>query len=206
MRTDLLTLTQWLSPAFPLGSFAYSHGLEQVIADGVVTDAAALQIWLEETLRFGAGRTDAILLCQAMKGADVAATARALASSRERWEETLAQGTAFCETLRKMGRQAPTAALPVAVGESARELELEPADVAQLYLHAFASNLVSVAVRFVPLGQSEGQQVLSALHPVMIEVADEAASAELADVGSGVLAGDIAALRHETLDVRVFRT
>ena len=206
MRTDLLTLTQWLSPAFPLGSFAYSHGLEQVIADGHVPDAAGLQVWLEETLRFGAGRVDAVLLCQALGGADVADTARALATSRERWEETLAQGTAFAQTLGKMGHKVNPAALPVALGEAARGLDLVPADVAQLYLHAFTSNLVSVAVRFVPLGQSEGQAVLAALHPVLAEVAEAAAKTDLTQIGSAALMSDIAAMRHETLDVRLFRT
>ncbi|WP_224823459.1 urease accessory protein UreF [Cognatishimia sp. MH4019] len=206
MSTDLLTLTQWLSPAFPLGSFAYSHGLEQTMAQGRVQSAAELQIWLEETLRFGAGWMDAVLLCQAMAGADVADMARALAASKERWEETFAQGTAFAETLKSMGHSVRPAALPVAVGEAARMLSLAPADVAQLYLHAFASNLVSVSVRFVPLGQSEGQAVLAALHPVIAEVAQRATDTPLDVIGAGVLMGDIAAMAHETLDVRLFRT
>ncbi|MEL7212543.1 MAG: urease accessory UreF family protein [Pseudomonadota bacterium] len=206
MSTDLLTLTQWLSPAFPLGSFAYSHGLEQAMADGVVQNAADLQVWLTETLRFGAGRVDAVLLCHALAGADLADTAQALAASKERWDETLAQGTAFAETLRAMGHDQRPAALPVAVGEAARWLNLTPQEVTQLFLHAFASNLVSVAVRFVPLGQSEGQTVLAALHPIIAEVAEAAASTPLDQIGAGALMGDIAAMAHETLDVRLFRT
>lgn len=206
MNTDLLTLTQWLSPAFPLGSFAYSHGLEQAMAEGRVQSAAELKVWLEETLRFGAGRVDAVLLCQVMAGADMAETARALSASKERWEETLAQGTAFAETVSSLGHRARAVALPVAVGEAARGLRLAVEDVAQLYLHAFASNLVSVAVRFIPLGQSEGQAVLAALHPVIAEVAQAACTTPLDEIGSGALMGDIAAMAHETLDVRLFRT
>ena len=206
MRTDLLTLMQWLSPAFPLGSFAYSHGLEQVIAAGTVTNASTLQDWLSETVQFGAGRVDAVLLCRAMAGEDMAPTARALAASKERWEETLAQGTAFAQTLSNMGKSARPVALPVAVGEAARDLASDPAEVAQLYLHAFASNLVSVAVRFVPLGQSEGQAVLAALHPVIAQVAEAASQTPIEQIGSAALMGDISAMRHETLDVRLFRT
>ncbi len=206
MNTDLLTLTQWLSPAFPLGSFAYSHGLEQAMAEGRVQSAAQLQVWLEETLRFGAGQVDAVLLCHAIAGQDMAEQARALAASKERWDETLAQGAAFAETLTSMGHRARPAALPVAVGEAARALSLSAEEVAQLYLHAFASNLVSVAVRFVPLGQSEGQAVLAVLHPVIAEVAQAAVTTSLDAIGSGVLMGDIAAMAHETLDVRLFRT
>ena len=51
-----LLLTQWLSPSYPLGSFAYSHGLETAIAQGWVTDAASLQDWLEDVLGVGSGR------------------------------------------------------------------------------------------------------------------------------------------------------
>ncbi len=57
--------------------------------------------------------------------------------------------------------------LPVAFGAAAQTLELDKAQVIALYLHAFASNLVSVAVRFVPLGQNEGQAALAALHPMI---------------------------------------
>ena len=152
MRTDLLTLTQWLSPAFPLGSFAYSHGLEQGIADGADHDAQSLQIWLTETLCFGAGHVDAVLLCQALQGADMADTACALAASKERWDESLAQGTAFAETLLTLGHQARPAALPVAAGPAAPPLSLEPSQVSPLHLHALAATLLSLPVPLVPLG------------------------------------------------------
>ena len=208
-KTGLLTLTQWLSPAFPVGSFAYSHGLEQAISDGDVADAAGLQAWLTDILTLGAGRADAILLCAALRGedeADLAALAEALAPSRERWQETRDQGAAFAAAVTATGHPVDSMPFPVAVGVAARALSLEPAQVAQLYLHAFTSNLVSAAVRFVPLGQSAGQGVLSALHPVIANVADEAAQATTDDITSAVPRADLAAMRHETLEVRIFKT
>ncbi|MCU0856004.1 MAG: urease accessory protein UreF, partial [Rhodobacteraceae bacterium] len=100
---DLLTLVQWLSPAFPVGGFAYSHGLEWAISEGQVTDAATLQDWLSDILTHGSGRTDAVLLTRAMDPeadlALIAATARALAASKERWTETHDQGRAFTEAV-----------------------------------------------------------------------------------------------------------
>lgn len=204
---DLLTLTQWLSPAFPLGGFAYSHGLEQAIATGDVRDAAALSAWLRVVLEEGAGATDATLLCLAMQGADVADHARALAASKERLHEAEAQGAAFVRTLNQIREEAlPPAPLPVAVGMAARRLSLAPEDVAALYLHAFTSNLVSAAVRFVPLGQTEGQRVLSDLHPVITGIAARAATAPLEDIGSAALGADLSAMLHETMDVRIFKT
>ncbi len=207
--TGLLTLTQWLSPAFPVGSFAYSHGLEQAIADGDVTGAEGLRAWLTDILSLGAGRADAILLCAALRGedeSDLAALAKALAPCRERWQETRDQGAAFAAAVSATGHTVDPLPFPVAVGVAARALTLESAQVAQLYLHAFTSNLVSAAVRFVPLGQSEGQAALAVLHGVIAEVAEEAARASTDDITSAVPRADLAAMRHETLEVRIFKT
>lgn len=209
--SGLLTLVQWLSPAFPTGGFAYSHGLEAAIASGEVTEAAQLRQWLADVLEFGAGRQDAVLLVHAlMPGADHGALdslARALAPSSERLMETLDQGTAFARTVAGMtGRDLPARCLPVAVGEAAATLGLAPEQVAALYLHAFASTLTSVAMRFMPLGQTAGQGVLAALHPTIEGVAAEAVTLGLDDLGTAALGADLAAMRHETMDVRIFRT
>jgi urease accessory protein len=208
--TDLLTLTQWLSPAFPVGSYAYSHGLEAVIAAGEVSGPDSLAVWLDDTLRLGAGRADAILLAAAHRGEDaaaLAAVARALAASAERWHETMAQGRAFAEAVNAVtGSTADAMPYPVAVGVAARRLALDTGQVAALYLHAFAANLVSAAVRFVPLGQAAGQRVLAGLHPAIADVAAEATVAQVDDIATSVLRGDLAAMRHETMDVRIFKT
>lgn len=207
----LLTLVQWLSPAFPTGGFAYSHGLEWMVAEGGLTGADALRDWLADVLAFGTGRQDAILLSLALRpGADAAALdalACALCPSAERLAETLDQGTAFARTVAALtGRHLPPRALPVAVGEAAAPLGLAPEQVIALYLHAFAANLVSVGTRFLPLGQTEGQAVLTALHPAIEALAAETAEAGDDDLGSVALGADLAAMAHETLDVRIFRT
>jgi urease accessory protein len=206
----LLNLVQWLSPAFPTGGFAYSHGLEAVIADQDVTDAPALRRWLSEVLEFGAGRQDAILLVQALRCNDpvpLDQLARALQPSAERLSETLEQGTAFARTVAGLtGLDLPPACLPVAVGMAARPLGLPEAQVVALYLHAFASNLTSVAMRFMPLGQAAGQGVLASLHPLIDAMAAESVGWTLDDLGASALGADMAAMTHETMDVRIFRT
>lgn len=206
MSTDLLTLTQWLSPAFPLGSFAYSHGLETAISEGHVTSAATLQDWLEIVIARGGGWSDAVLLCATLRGEDVAGLARALAGTKERLEETEAQGAAFAATLRAMGQEIEDAPLPVALGRAARSLSLDHQTIAAMYLQSFASNLVSCAVRFVPLGQSEGQAVLTTLAPVIGDTARKAASTETKMLATGAFFSDISSMRHEVQVSRVFRT
>lgn len=210
MNTDLLTLVQWLSPAFPTGGFAYSHGLEAAMAVGL-RSAPQIARWIDDVITHGSGRTDALLLAHALRpAADHASLddlARAMAPSRERLTEMLEQGTAFARTVAAMtGRNLPARALPVAVGEAAGTLALPAETVIGIYLHSFGSNLVSIATRFVPLGQTEGQAILADLHASIAAQASWAATASLDVLGSFALGADLAAMRHETLDVRLFRT
>lgn len=211
MTAGLMTLVQWLSPAFPTGAFAYSHGMEQVISDGGIRSGADLEGWLSDVLRFGAGKQDAILLSAALEpGADLAALAGlcvALQPSAERLREVTEQGAAFARTVAALsGAAVEERPLPVAVGAAAAGLGLPKQEVIALYLHAFASNLVSAAVRFVPLGQNDGQAALARLHPLIGRVAEAAAEATVGDISSAALGADLAAMRHEGLDVRIFKT
>jgi len=208
---DFLSLQQWLSPAFPVGGFAWSHGLESAIAAGDVTDGKALALWLETVLSRGSGAADAVLLTAAMEpGADhgrLAAMARALAGSAERHAETEAQGAAFTATHNSLtGNSFPAAPMPVAVGRAARSLSIAPASVAAHYLQAFAANLVSAAVRFMPLGATEGQAVLADLRPVILEAAARAACTVPEDIALSQPGADLASLSHETEPVRIFRS
>ncbi len=207
----LLQLTQWLSPAFPLGAFAYSHGLETAIADGTVCDAGSLERWLTVVLTQGAGRSDAILLAHALRAPDQAdalsALAEALATSKERWQETQSQGAAFVRTVNAMTNEsAVERPLPVALGVAAAALPLAPAQVVALYLHGFTGNLASAGIRFIPLGQSEGQAVLARLKEAIVALAEAAVEAPLEDIGGAAFGADLAAIRHEEQEVRLFRS
>jgi urease accessory protein len=208
---DLLKLSQWLSPAFPVSAYAYSHGLEAEIVESRVTGADDVRAWVAAVLAAGAGRSDTIVMLAARRGdalpEALADLASALAGSRERLEETQAQGRALAETLAGLGVGDGVARpYPLALGLAARGLDLPDRMVAALYLQAFASALVSAAVRFVPLGQGEGQRVLATLHPVIEQVAEEAVGAGLDGIGTAVFGADLAAMAHESLEVRIFRT
>lgn len=207
----LAKLHAWLSPGYPVGAFAYSHGLETAIAEGAVDSAATLERWLQDLLRHGGGWSDAVLLAAAWRDpqdGEPEEMARALAPSRERLLETEAQGTAFATTTTAAwpGAEIAPAPYPVALGRAARLHGVGLPEVLSLSLQAFAANLVSAAVRLVPLGQTEGQAVLARLLPVIGEVAEAAAGSTLDDAGSAAIASDIAAMRHETLPVRLFRS
>jgi urease accessory protein len=202
--TDLLRLAQWLSPAFPLSGYAYSHGLEAAMAGGRVTDADSARDWARCVLERGTGALDAWAIRAVMEGADpddAADTIRARAGSAERWEETRAMGAAFAGARRAMGYEANDHPLPVALGLAARGMEAEP--VAALYLQSLAGQLIGAATRFLPLGQHAAQAALAALHPTIARLAVEIPAAP---PPSGALMAEMDAMAHETLQPRMFRT
>ncbi len=220
----LSRLMIWLSPAYPVGGFSYSHGLEWTVEARKVCDAATLGDWIEDILRYGAGRSDAILLAEAWRAvtngdervlAETAELAAALASSAERRLETLAQGVAFLAatqavwpspTLERLGTQCTDVAYPVAVGACAAAHGLPVAPTAQAFTQAFAANLVSAGVRLIPLGQTDGLRVLARLEPIVPALVARALAATIDDVGGTSVMADIASMRHETQYTRLFRS
>lgn len=208
---DRLRLVQKLSPAFPIGSFAYSQGLETAMATGEVSTAGELREWVSDILTRGSGRLDAVFVARARDIAadpdQLADLAYAYAPSAERALELREQGRAFsalCSGIDGIDR--PPLPYPVAVGLATRHLAVSTAEVVALWMMGLANQLVSAAVRFIPLGQTEGQSVLAALAPLVAILADELANADIADIAATTPGADLAAMHHETLSVRIFRT
>ena len=204
---DLLTLTQWLAPAFPVGAFAFSHGVETRIAEDRIADAHALRDWLSDLLQHGSGRSDVVLLGEAYRGNDVSTLARAFQPSAERLEEAEKLGHAFARTVRSVWNlDIPDDLYPLVVGRAAALRGLPLPETAALYAQAFVANLTSAAVRLVPLGQTEGQAVVNALSPQCEALGHAAPDLTLDDLSSCAFLSDIAAMRHETLEPRVFQS
>ncbi len=214
-----LRLLSWMSPAFPVGAFAYSHGLERAIHDGLLRDRETLVDWLSALLASGSGWNDAVLFAAAWRdtteGGDastIVELAEAMAGSRERHMETTLQGTAFMQAVRTWEGKGddeddiPAIAYPVAAGIAAAGHGLPLADALTAYLHAFAANLVQAAQRLVPLGQRDGVATLAALEPVILQAGARACVATLDDLGSNTLLSEIMAMKHEVQYSRVFRS
>ena len=226
MKTDTLMdeaalykLAAWLSTAYPVGGYTYSHGLEWAIDQGEVSDAASLAEWLETCLSLGAGRSDALLLAAAWRAGEagdrgaldeVAELALALSPSRERKLETEQQGKSFARATAKVWPEreldAEGLALPVAVGWAAGRHGLPLRATLVCFLQAFSANLVSAGVRAIPLGQTQGQQVTAGLLFLVTALAAEAEDAPLEEIGGAALRIDLASLKHETQYSRMFRS
>lgn len=214
MDTDagrLLLLLNWMSPAFPTGAFAYSHGLEWAIESGDVQSAGDLRPWISDLITRGSGWNDAVLFARCWEdgAAELNALALALAGSRERYLETTELGAAFRIAAGVFAIQelvTDEIAYPVAAGSATAAMGVPQHHALLAFLQGFCAAQVSVAVRLVPLGQTAGLAVLRDLMPVIAETAARAATASLDDLGAITLGADIAAMRHETQCSRVFRT
>ena len=214
----LLRLTAWLSPAFPVGSFAYSGGLERAVADGLVCDAASLAAWIGTLIEHGSAWNDAVLLAEGHRQqaaperlAEIAALAEALAGSRERHQETMLLGDAFLAAARAwpddvFDRLPDKAAYPIAVGAVAGAHGIGLEKVIAVFLHAYASQAVSAGIRLGVAGQRDGVAVLAGLEEQIAATAQRAAGSTLDDLGSAAIQADIASLRHETQATRLFRS
>lgn len=221
----LYRLMAWLSPAFPVGAFSYSSGIEWAVEANDITNADTLKAWLGVMLAEGGGYCDAVLFAQAHRAAasaddealrEIAELAAAFAPSKERHLETTAQGNAFveatcaawgCEAIEKLKTiwDGPVAyPVAVATASAGHGIALEPALAA--YLQAVAANWVSAGVRLIPLGQSDGQRVLAALEPIVTATVQRALDAKLDDLGSSAFRADLACARHETQYTRLFRS
>ena len=209
--TQLLLLLTWMSPAFPTGAFAYSHGLEWAIDQRAVTTGTELKGWIADLLTRGSGWNDAVLFarCWQDDAGELNELALALASSRERHLETTQIGRAFRIAAGIFAEPAlddEEIAYPVAAGTACATMGIDKDHALLAWLQGFAATLTSVAVRLVPIGQTAGLEVLRDLAPVIARTAERAAAATLDDLGAITLGADVAAMKHETQHSRVFRT
>ena len=212
MHTDLkfMTVMQWMSPAFPIGAFAYSHGLEWAIDKDHVSNGEKLQKWITDLLEYGSLRTDAIFISLILRGHDAKKMnelSMALCPAGERLLETKLQGSAFAKVIEDVWQQdIGELSLPIAVALAAKNQSIEQDLILPAYLHAFCSNLISAAIRLIPIGQTEGQRIMLELYTTISDLVHTAYESEIDDLNSACFFSDVSAMEHEYLQPRIFKT
>lgn len=220
-------LQVWLSPSFPVGAFAYSHGLEKAVENGWIVDRSGLQAWIADLIGQGSLRNDLVLLAASWRAthdpatgslSEVAETAIALQPSRERRLEAMQQGASFLIQIEaawptqgpdwraRVPDRALTPTLPVAVGFAAANHGVDLLDTATAYAVGFTGTLTSAAIRLGVIGQTDGQRIIAALMAEMLTTAAFAARSTTDDLGGAAWRSDIAAMQHETQHTRLFRS
>jgi urease accessory protein len=216
----LYRLMTWLSPSYPVGAYTYSHGLEHAVDAGWVMDRMSTEAWIAATIQHGGGFSDAVLLKSAYEAvgdlAEVAELAIAFTPTAELALESEMQGAAFLEMTQKAWPDAGLDRLtevwsgpyayPVVIGVAAKGAGIALDQVLEAYLHAFAANLVSAAVRLIPLGQTDGQLTTAALEAVVARAVTEAKATTPDNLATTAFTADIASMKHETQYTRLFRS
>ncbi len=220
-ETPPLPLYVWLSPSFPVGSFAFSHGLEWLVDAGDIADARSLEAWLQDLLHYGAIRADAVRLSEVhrapVQAPELNELALALTGSAERHLETAAQGSAFLAAVAaawptpdlahwRESFEGRDVAYPVALGLAAACHAIALPATLEAFLVATIGNLVSAVLRLGPIGQSAAQATIARLVPAVRDLAAWAGGATVDDLGTCAWRSDIAAMRHETQYSRLFRS
>lgn len=216
----------WLaSPALPVGGFSYSEGLEAAVESALVTNEAQTRTWLLDQLHLGLARSElavmhrAFLAWQRDDAATIAELNDWMVATREASEmrlQTEQMGRSLVEWLKNRGvddtRVATLAALkpaptwPVAFALAAAQTSAPVREALLSFAFGWAENMVQAALKAVPLGQSAGQRVLSALSA---EIPAAVASAmQLTDSERRAHTPMLAILsaQHETQYSRLFRS
>lgn len=223
-RLALYRMLAWLSPAFPVGAFSFSHGLEAAAEAGIVHDRASLQDWIAAIVARGAGRIDADVLSEAYRAAR-AGDAGALRSANQRGIafrgtvetrlETTDQGRAFLETcvaawpdrlLSGFAADASAVCYPAAVGAAMARAGIPLQWALTGYLQAITANLMSAGLRLGVIGQTDGQRILAALEPTIGAAVASALTRDADAFGSATFAVELASMAHETQYTRLFRS
>ena len=225
---SLLRLQSWFSPAFPTGSYSYSHGLESAVEAGYIYDRESLVDWLEADLCYGTGRNEAIFFSEAWRSAidddrarlfEIAELAAAFRGTSEFALESSQQASACRTMLRQVWpdrlldslsqllseRHVPPA-LAVVLGVRAAREGIPMSLALPAFLQSYIANLVTAGVRLVPLGQTQGQLAIAALEEAVLAASEQAKNATIDDLGSAAFMVDLASMAHETQYTRLFRS
>ena len=232
-RCDLTPLSQirlqaWLSPAFPIGSFSYSHGLEWAVEAGHVGDRQSLVDWLEADLSDGSARNEAFFFYEAWrctirndraKLLELAELAAAFRATSEFARESCQQAAACVATLQKVWPDQTLGwlsealyerdiqpVLAVVLGIRGATQHLPVNLVLPSFLQSYIANLVIAGVRLIPLGQTDGQLALAELEKAVLAASAEAEKASVDDLGSAAFILELASMAHETQYTRLFRS
>jgi urease accessory protein len=221
----LYQLMSWMSPSYPVGAYTYSHGIEYAVEAGMISGLDDLVPWISDILEHGSGKSDAIFLKAAYSAVTdgqpdelngIAELANAFCSTTELALETEQQGRAFIRVISDVAPSSSISGLvskrtdaityPVAVGIVAADNRIPLSACLTAYLHGFVSNLVSAAVRIIPLGQTDGQRAISRLAGAVEAASKNAELANIENLGTATLMVDWCSSKHETQYTRLFRS
>ena len=219
---SLLKLIRLTSPSLPIGGYSYSQGLEFAISSGWVHDAPTASDWIQGLLKNSLINLDIPVLKNLYKAWQGSILDRVdywnkfLSASRDAFE--------LQEEDRQMGKALARLLVDLDIEESRNYLsppfggfltlfslaavkwDIPLNDAASGFLWMWVENKVLCAVKLIPLGQTDGQKILSALIETIAEVTKKGLNLSDDDIGYTAIGHGIASALHETQYTRLFRS
>ncbi len=201
-------LQVWFSSSFPIGSYAYSHGLEALIDDKKIKNKDDVKEFLDALLFYGTLRNDYIFMKSIYKGEEINELILASASSKERKIEMIDMGNSF----RKIMKDSWELSLPentsfiYCLAKAGLHFDIKFDDLIKFYLQSFISNLINTCVKHIPMSQKDGQTLNFIFINQIQEFLTHSDKLTLNHIGTTFFIGDIYAIKHENLDSRIYLT
>ncbi len=208
IKDPLQILQIWFSSSFPVGSYAYSHGLEALIDDDKIKNRDDVREYLEALLFYGSLRNDYIFLKSVYMGEEINDLILASASSKERHTEMIDMGNSFRKIMKDSWELVleENTSFVYCISKAALHFNIKFDDLIKFYLQSYISNLINVCVKHIPMSQKDGQILNVNFIDQIQKFLDQSYQLTLKDIGTSFFIGDIFAIKHENLDSRIYLT
>ena len=208
IKDPLQILQIWFSSSFPVGSYAYSHGLEALIDDNKIKNKDDVREYLEALLFYGSLRNDYIFLKSIYMGEEINDLILASASSKERYIEMIDMGNSFRKIMKDSWELVleDNTSFVYCISKAALHFDIKFDDLIKFYLQSYISNLINVCVKHIPMSQKEGQILNVNFIDQIQKFLEKSNQLTLKDIGTSFFIGDIFSIKHENLDSRIYLT
>lgn len=207
-KDPLQILQIWFSSSFPIGSYAYSHGIEALIDEKKITNKNEVKEYLNALLNYGTLRNDYIFIKSLYNRYEINELILASASSKERKIEMIDIGNSF----RKILNDSWNFELPnntsyiYCLAKAGIHFNISFEDLIKFYLHSFISNLINACVKHIPMSQKDGQTLNVYFIEIIQKFLLQSKELTLNDIGTTFFIGDIYSIKHENLKTRIYLT
>ena len=208
IKDPLQILQIWFSSSFPVGSYAYSHGLEAIIDNKLINNKNDVEEFLNALLFNGTLRNEYIFIKSIYEGKEINNLILSSASSKERQIEMVDMGNSF----RKIMKQSwdleldENTAFTYCLTKAAIHFNIKFDYLIKFYLQSFISNLINVCVKHIPISQKDGQKLNVIFINQIQDFLQKSEKLSLEDIGSIFFIGDLFSIKHENLETRIYLT
>ena len=208
IKDPLQILQIWFSSSFPVGSYAYSHGLEAIIDNKLINNKNDVEEFLNALLFNGTLRNEYIFIKSIYEGKEINNLILSSASTKERQIEMVDMGNSFRKIMKQSWdfELAENTAFTYCLTKAAIHFNIKFDYLIKFYLQSFISNLINVCVKHIPISQKDGQKLNVIFINQIHDFLQKSEKLNLEDIGSTFFIGDLFSIKHENLETRIYLT